>query len=372
MYEFHDSCFKILEGEIKMAFEVMGVKIHPGMTPDQKRKALKKIARKYKKRRLKKQRKKQRQKQKQKQIITTTPGLSKFVEDKIPDKYKTGKTISDQPVIGVPTGTAILDDTKLEEAIDVAPNIKLKDDKKDKKYFMGVKPSPYLKKFGYKPDDPDYDIIKSDISSAKENIKSVVPTTLKNIKTTVGNIRDIKSNIKTIEASKPNTKWTITDDLGTREQLSRDEAITVLKGKLPEQFKGLTGQFKTLTGASALGKQYKDLRTLEKTVEAYEKGGYEVDIKKDDSYKFKLPKASKVHSWLVKDPEKEKILLTSASFMESPLAIGTMIDMGASAITGDKGYSERRKEKHAEYSLGLQKSLMKDDYGGYALKQEWI
>lgn len=231
-------------------------------------------------------------------------------------------------------------------------------DTKPKDEFPDTKVSPYLKKFGYTPVDYDYHSILSDIESqkvSKDELKNILIGTFKG----KSYARQMSGNLKTVLASAEDSTW----DVGRDEPVSRAEAISILESGIEQNLKASQG----MKQLPSIIRHQKLLGEQEKMVRDYRSKGYEVDIT-DKGYQFKIPKASKVHSWYVGDPEKEKALLSSASFMESPLAIGTLMDVGAGALTGDKGFQERRHEKLAKFSLGLQESLKDSDYVGYAGK----
>ena len=241
-----------------------------------------------------------------------------------------------------------------------------------KKYIIGyddegaiaIPTSPYLDTFGYKPNDPDFETIKSDLESKKDTIDMSIETVLSNKNRAEENISAINSYLDTINSSKNNAYFdiTYTDTSGESKtkKLSKSEAVDFFEGKLYEnqQYLNQDSVLSELQGSK------KDLENQLGIIEGYEKHGYEVEIT-DDGYEVNLPSASDVHSWWVDDTDKEAALLSSAAFMKSPLAIGTVFSGVQSLITGDEKVSQAHREELAQYSLGLQETLKDKDYGGY-------
>ena len=221
-----------------------------------------------------------------------------------------------------------------------------------------VAPTPYFEKFDYKPEDQDYRTIELDLSRSKKQIDESVKNIMEGTIASQQNLMQISKNVKMIGESPSDSRWLINDV-----EYSRDDALGIMS-------KGVTQNIAVIKQVSMMGQlseQYKGIEDIEKTVKAHKEKGYTVDIT-DEGYVFGYPSAQKVHSDIVGDPGHETILLSAAAFMESPLAIGTLIDMAAGKITGDPSYDERRIEKLAEFSLGLQESLQKGDRAGYVGK----
>jgi hypothetical protein len=284
----------------------------------------------------------------------------------IPSIYGEGMPLEDQKPSGVVTGVP----SSTRKIIENAPaspfkdidSIKKSDSKK--KDTSGIKMSPYLEKFGYMPYDPDYYAISSDITGKKEQITTGMKDIITGSPQAFQYNRQMIDDIKMIQNAPSGSTFTI----GEQSDLSKKEALELISNQILKNINVM----KQVTRLPSLDSKLKRLINLENTVGEYKRKGYTVDIKTDDKgnitdYEFGLPKASDVHSWYWNDPELEKIALTSAAFMESPLAIGTLIDAGAGAITGDKKWGERRLEKLSEFSLGLSEKLKDDDYLGYTI-----
>jgi phosphatidylserine/phosphatidylglycerophosphate/cardiolipin synthase-like enzyme len=216
-------------------------------------------------------------------------------------------------------------------------SIKKSDSKK--KDDSGVKMSPYLEKYGYMPDDPDYYAISSDITGKKEQITTGMKDIITGSQQAFQYNRQMIDDIKMIQNAPSGSTFTI----GEQSNLSKEEALGLIINQIQKNV-NVTKQVLLLP---SLGSQGKSLINLENTVGECKRRGYTVDIITDDKgsitdYEFGLPKASDVHSWYWNDRELEKRALTSAAFMESILAIGTLIDAGAGAIIGDKKWGGRR------------------------------
>ena len=254
---------------------------------------------------------------------------------------------------GLPAGTKIVTKpTGMTTIFD-------KSGKKTKEYMnVAIMPeSPYLKKYGYLPNDPDYFTIKSDITSKK----GLLETGITDIGLYSGQAKDynlqMKSDIEMIKNAPKGSTFTV----GDQEGLSSSEAINLLQGRISKNLE--------VIGQESLIPEYKkslrDIKSLEFQIGQYEKKGYEVDLKKDSTgeitdYEFKLPSALSVHEW--KYPAKNvlggasqtDVMLGSSAFIQSPFAIGTGIDWLVEKATGK---SRNIKENLAQYSLGLSDAL---------------
>jgi len=221
-----------------------------------------------------------------------------------------------------------------------------------------VAPTPYFEKFGYKPEDQDYRTIESDLSGSKKQIEESMKGIMEGTIASQQNLMQISKNVKMIGESPSDSRWLINDV-----EYSRDEALKIMS-------KGVTQNVAVVKQVSMMGhlsEQYKGIEDIEKTVKEHKGKGYTVDIT-DEGYVFGYPSAIEVHEDVVGDHTRSSVMLTASAFMESPLAIGTMVDIIAGKITGDPSYDERRIEKLAEFSLGLQESLQKGDRAGYVGK----
>ena len=251
----------------------------------------------------------------------------------------------------------------------------------NKKYYIGkdesgtpqyIQESPYQVKFDYTPNDPDYSSIKSSI---KSNIGSY-DTTISNVSKINESSSILESNLQNIRSSAPGTRWSyeldpdklqqenpdtynwIKENIGFKEEYNKSEAEKLTQYLIDENKKTL----ESVPSIQSLKEDRENLQNTLFTVKQYEKLGYEVD-KTDEGYEFALPEASEVHSKIFGD--KEAVALTSASFMESPLAIKTFASGIYQWATGDEKVGETRREELAQFSLGLYESTGKGDYGGY-------
>lgn len=190
----------------------------------------------------------------------------------------------------------------------------------------GIDPSPYLKKYGYTPQDPDYDIIEKDISEKMGVISANIKQVGSNIETSTSYIDQINLDIAMVE-SQPDQKWTLTGEGFDPELLySSSDLLDTLKGKRLEYQTNLSEAEGFLGDVPSWEQQRSELKEFQKDMDTYEKLGYTVDILEDESVQVGLPKASTVHDWYVGEDKSGK-LLGATSFLESPLAVRSATDI---------------------------------------------
>lgn len=266
----------------------------------------------------------------------------------------------------------------------------------DKKHFIGkddetgepvyIHESPYQVKHNYTPNDPDFAIIKSDITeqiTGTGGIDETISLIHRNVNEANLFLPNLRENLTQIKGAEEGTTWNfsfnqdkmrtqspemhdwIHTNIGFNETYSSEDAE-----KLVEHFIDVN---ETVAGQTDIISQLQtDKKSLEDTlftVEKYKELGYEVDIIHTDGkeqYQFRLPKESDVHTAIFGD--KEGVALASTAFMESPLAIKTFGSAIWEKVTGDKKIGETRKEELISYSLGLQESIQQRDYGSYIAK----
>ena len=100
------------------------------------------------------------------------------------------------------------------------------------------------------------------------------------------------------------------------------------------------------------------------TASKYKELGYKVKVT-DEGYSFELPSSTEVYQW--KHGEMTGAALSSAAFLESPLAVKTLGSAIQSAITGDKKVGEARIEELSTYALGLDVAIKQGDYAMHVL-----
>lgn len=110
------------------------------------------------------------------------------------------------------------------------------------------------------------------------------------------------------------------------------------------------------------GLQY--VSTQKFTASKYKELGYKVKVT-DEGYSFELPSSTEVYQW--KHGEMTGAALSSAAFLESPLAVKTLGSAIQSAITGDKKVGEARIEELSTYALGLDVAIKQGDYAMHVL-----
>ena len=254
----------------------------------------------------------------------------------------------------------------------------------NKKYYIGkdeetgdrkyISESPYQIIHGYNPNDPDYSTIKSNLEKSSDTINQSIENINLYSSQAESQLSGLKENLNLIKSSKPGSVWSydlnqeelktqsptiynwINENIGFKNKYSKKEAE-----KLTNYFIDLNEDILNQRDIlPKLNKQKQDISNKLYSVKQYEKLGYEVDII-DEGYDFHLPKASTVHSAIFGD--KEAVALTSASFIESPLAIKTFGSAIWQWATGDEKVGETRREELAQFSLGLKEGLVRGDYG---------
>ena len=95
------------------------------------------------------------------------------------------------------------------------------------------------------------------------------------------------------------------------------------------------------------------------TASKYKELGYKVKVT-DEGYSFELPSSTEVYKW--KHGEMTGAALSSAAFLESPLAIKTFGSAIQKAITGDQKVGDARIEELSTYALGLDVAIKQGDY----------
>jgi len=263
----------------------------------------------------------------------------------------------------------------------------------------GIDPSPYAQKYGYFPDDPDYDIIRDDLSSKIGSISENISQVHSNIDLSSSYIDQINLDIAMVK-SQQGKEWNLTGEGYDPEILySSDELLNILEGKKEEYLTSRSEAEAYLGDIPEWEQQRIDLKEFKKDIDVYEKLGYEVDILEDDSIQVGLPPPTEVHDWYVGEGDVlgakgSDVLLGATSFFESPLAIRTATDIlsetafqtmkddpsiwGAMSLASNLMFSggqligktvtdwatgsrdivpEHTKERLSEFSLDLSKSL---------------
>jgi hypothetical protein len=173
-----------------------------------------------------------------------------------------------------------------------------------------IEQTPYLKEFGYKPAQGVY-------------VKEIADVTSR--------LSQQQEQLSKIQNAQIGTTFTIGGKTYTKE-----EATTYYN------------------------KNIRDLTVSKQQLQKYQEAGYEIK-KTDEGYTFQYPKASEVYT-SIHEKELSGVALTSASFIKSPLAIGTLASGIQYAITGDEKVRQAELESLSEFALGLDISIKKGEY----------
>jgi len=182
---------------------------------------------------------------------------------------------------------------------------------------------------GYKPNDPDYQTIYSDITSKQKDIST--------------SRKQIPSSIISVIRSEPGTTFTFDD---TGKEYTKKETL----GKLTSN---LFGSMKTSA----------QLRSYKKNIEKYEAGGYNIDLT-DTGVSFSEPSVEEVFKWRYGDSAFGTSRLVAGSAME--LGIPALFSGAASLVTRDSKYWENEVNRQREKALNL--SIHKGETGTDVLK----
>ncbi len=213
---------------------------------------------------------------------------------------------------------------------------------------MGVTVAP--RRTAYVPESPfqtkyNYNPYQQDITQKQSYDVAITGLKGQAIET-ASNINQMQSAITQMKKSDVSSQWTLTYYIGDKRitrTVGRDDAIDYYQKQLTK-----------------IQKQKTDIASNISLIESTKKKGYLIKSG-NEGYSFQLPKASTV---LISKYGEDlaKVQLSSASFMESPLAVKTVLSAGQEWITGDKKVGATRLEELSTYALGLEESIAKGEY----------
>jgi hypothetical protein len=258
-----------------------------------------------------------------------------------------------------------------------------------------VQPTEYYEKWGYKPTDYDYFLqqskLQSDIFFGTGELKKEYSFMLSypSIKKEFMAQKLLyEQTTSMIKASKPGSQWwyDVNQNL-VMEESEYFESKDVL-GLMEKDWSSYAKSFEDVTSSfEAVKVNIPRLRSsivkqvgFGNLLSAYEGAGYTLDVT-DKGMFFGVPKASDVNKALYGSGSANALLtnivskvarlpigldptavrLTGVALTEG--GIPTLFAIGASLITGNKGYSEAEYERLSETSLGLTKTKSEDVLG---------
>jgi len=233
-----------------------------------------------------------------------------------------------------------------------------------------AKISPYLKKFGFKPGDPDY---QTEITKIDEQIE-LQTKGITDIRTNINLSKELlpeaKTNLRKIQQSPAGSQFYIDEDKdGQWDVNSSGNPITVSREKLLQQYPKIINQLeRNISYEGSIPEYEADLTSLTRLkdlLEGYEELGYEMDYTEKEGYEFYPPKATKVYDWYYGTEWHSAIPKVGAGWME-----GFWIPSAAAAIQSGidpkSGAWEAKQEELAETGLGYAFDInVKHDPGAY-------
>jgi len=246
----------------------------------------------------------------------------------------------------------------------------------EKKYYVGKsdKGPVYIEKSPYQILH-DYNPFKEDISQQQlyskleQDFGNNLDITKKNIQVSTEAGSSITSAEKSIEeltiAIEDVRKAGIKDEIflnnnGFDTKYTKEEALVVLGDALEQNRDYLAWARETSSKLPDFQSAENELSNQMAMINKYKELGYKINVT-DEGYSFELPTSTEVYIW--KHGDMTGVALSSASFLESPLAVKTIGSAIQSGITGDKKVNETRLEELSSYALGLDVAI---DRGNYA------
>jgi len=176
-------------------------------------------------------------------------------------------------------------------------------------------------------------------------------------------IPEIQDFIRQLESAPSGSTVTYTEVLPSGEEVLHENVP--VKEALPY----FRGHLKSLEETADKLSEYESIQSRlveqEKTIRGYRDLGYSLRITDKGEYVIEEPKSYDVMKW--KHKGKTDVLLVSASFLASPLAVQTWGSGLGMLVTGDEKIREAELERLSEYALGLDVAIKKGEYVGRVL-----
>lgn len=171
-------------------------------------------------------------------------------------------------------------------------------------------------------------------------------------------IPEVYGFIKQLENIPKDTmvKYSSFDEQGkeTIHDVKASEALVVFR-------KQLTDLQNTSSKLQDTQNTIRDLEYQQDLISGYRKHGYKLE-ETDTGYKVTTPTATEVFEWKHPDKKQRTDLISSASFLASPLSVQTVFSGIQYAVTGDEDVRKAEQERLSEYALGLDRSLKRGDF----------
>jgi hypothetical protein len=235
-----------------------------------------------------------------------------------------------------------------------------------------VKESPAQVLHEYNPAKQDigqqqlYSQLESDVTGSLTIVAgniNVATEAQKNIPLAQDYIKQINTSITDINKAGANDSIFLIEN-GVEVKYTKTEALDKLNAALKTNQDYLDWAKTTSEKIPEYKTAQQSLSNQQFMVSKYKELGYKVSDTAE-GYAFELPSSTEVYQW--KHGEMTGAALSSAAFLESPLAVKTIGSAIQSAITGDKKVGEARIEELSTYALGLDVALKEGDYAMHVL-----
>jgi hypothetical protein len=235
-----------------------------------------------------------------------------------------------------------------------------------------VKESPAQVLHEYNPAKQDtgqqqlYSQLESDVTGSLTIVAgniNVATEAQKNIPLAQDYIKQINTSITDINKAGANDSIFLIEG-GVEVKYTKTEALDKLNAALKTNQDYLDWAKTTSEKIPEYKTAQQSLSNQQFMVSKYKQLGYKVSDTAE-GYAFELPSSTEVYQW--KHGEMTGAALSSAAFLESPLAVKTIGSAIQSAITGDKKVGEARIEELSTYALGLDVALKEGDYAMHVL-----
>ena len=235
-----------------------------------------------------------------------------------------------------------------------------------KKHFIGkldtgepiyIPKSPALIKYGYMPPNVEFGLSQHKTQTDIAKFGSDIKTLELQIPIAKSMLPTLRTQLESIRLSPEGTKYQVDFDSDSiyDATMFRSELITRYESDIKKTEELLSYETKIPEYRQTLS----EMKTSSNLLGGYQNLGYKVGVTANE-YTVAFPTATETHKWLT--GEHGATLLSSAAFIESPLAVKTVGSAIWQGITGDKKIGKARIEDLSAYSLGLHDALKHGDF----------